>query len=104
MKIVHINIPIMSYTTHIDAPLTEFLAEVTAALAQVPLESRSTANIIISADERYGEPELDVELRYTRPETAEETRQRESLEAYGVYTKERGERAEYERLRAKYGA
>ena len=53
--------------------LAEYIAWLTAKLAEVPEQFRATARTEISAESSYDFGVLIYRIEYTRPETAEET-------------------------------
>lgn len=74
-------------------------AWVDAILARVPAEFRDTIRVTLDS---YGDGDTLVNLLYERPETEAEQAWREDREALWARDREAAERAEYERLKAKF--
>lgn len=84
--------------------LAEYIAWLTAKLAEVPEQFRSTARTEISAESSYDWGVLIYRIECTRPETAEETAARESLYKAAADWKRQRDLQTLAALQAKYGA
>jgi hypothetical protein len=87
-----------------NVPLLQFNTWITKAIQEIPEEFRETAKFTIDCDCDFGN---DMTISYERPQTAEEFRakqeEREQRQRAMRRQDELRERAEYERLKAKYG-
>lgn len=88
-----------------DLTVVEFIKWLEGHLASIPEEFRQSATVEIGSfssweDSHYAE----IEISYTRPETDEEVRQRRARVTQCSMAKVAQMRAEYERLRAIFGA
>lgn len=72
-------------------------------LANVPEEYRDTCVIEYSATTEWDSPVLEIEMKYVRPETAEEEQARITEIAIRREAQMNHERAVYEQLKAKFG-
>ena len=68
----------------------------------VPEEFRATTQIEVEASEQWGSPCLNVTVSYTREETGEEATKRNNMEKANLERRDQGDRAEYEKLKAKF--
>lgn len=80
----------------------EVLSELNEIKKSMPAESMAGAQVFLRDDSEYGVTNLLLEVRYERPETEEETRERLDKEAEDRSQKEALERQEYAKLKAKY--
>lgn len=82
--------------------LIEFIAFWQQKLDEIPSKHRASAYIDMDEYERYGDPTLDTEIHYIRPETKTEGRDRLACEAKEVHVQTVNELAELQRLQQKY--
>ncbi len=81
----------------------QLLSMLDKALEEVPAVHRDTVSYHFSTYYEYGETYPQAFLRYTRPETAEETAERLAAFAAVSERQEEAARADYERLKAQFG-
>ena len=71
-------------------------------LKQVPSKFINSAEIIIKSEVDYDEPELNVQVCYTRPETDEEEKDRETGQQEITGRRKRQDLQQLKRLQEKY--
>lgn len=82
--------------------LVDFSAWLEGHLQSIPTEFRESATITFDAQIGYDGPYIDLEIAYRRPETKEETEERERSERHRESLIESVERKELNRLQEKY--
>lgn len=82
--------------------LDKVLSELNEIKESMPAESRAGAQVFLRDDPEYQTSRLLLEVRYERPETEEETRERLDKEAEESRQMELMERQAYAKLKAKY--
>lgn len=85
----------------LDMSLDDLMAKLTKIRESVPEEFR--ALIRTDYENGYDGASGSLDISYARPETQEEIAAREASERVRNEIRERGERAEFERLRKKFG-
>ena len=80
----------------------EFLAFWKGKIELIPEKDRGTAIIELEAEDSYGHPIIEVSVRYTREEAAQERKTREAEAANRNESIRQRDLAELERLKGKY--
>ncbi len=83
--------------------LTDFMAWLDKAITAIPEEYREAARFEIDTSSSYGDYCASVEVSYCRPETDAEWDARKAHVMQRVQQAESEQRAEFERLKAKFG-
>ena len=84
------------------APLQAVIADLQAALAEIPEERRDSARLRVYGT-GDGSVNITVEVRHERPETDDEMAARERRDSRYARQQQERELEEYRRLRAKFG-
>lgn len=92
---------LVSYDEEADIPLADAIATLQKALADIPEEHRAKAVLHMRASGDYAS--LSADVRFTREETDQELAQRLAEEQNYRAQSEQRERAEFERLKQKFG-
>ena len=83
----------------------EFLAWWRAKIDQIPQEFLPSALVYITSScDHQGDHSPKIEITYSRPETSDEEAERLRREEIELAKRQRWERAEFERLKAKFEA
>lgn len=96
------NVTVCKYLPPSD--FKDFLDWVDRLKNQIPEEYWDDAVVDIDASGDYDASYAHCNVHYTRPETAEETRQRMAEERMSNQRRENYERSQYEELRKKFGS
>jgi len=87
-----------------DGSLDRIIASLIAIRETIPAEYRDSARCEIDSESGYeGSHYASIEVSYSRPETAEETLERERHKMAETVAAEQKQRAAYEALKAKFG-
>ena len=101
-KMLTEHVQVIAFNADNQWPLAKWLGQLQKAVEAIPAEHRDTA-IVKTGDSEGSFVALAIEYTVTRLETDSEAHSRAYSEACAAQARDRQERAEYERLKAKYG-